>query len=707
MLPRSAVLRLAVLLVALAGTAAAQVPGADPSPHSEAALVTDVAAAVPGGSVDVALRLRLDDGWHAYWLNPGDAGLPVRVAWTLPAGATAGSLRFPPPETVTLAGLASFAHGGEAYFFTTVAVPADARGTFSVTGEATWLVCADVCLPARATVSLTLPVGDAAGRSADAPAVEAARDLLPVPAEGWTATAAATDGAYALTLRPPDGVRLDGAVFYPLESDVLAHGAPQAWRAEGAAWAASLTADSSADAPVERLRGVLAVPGARAVEIDAEIAGATMSAATDGPAPAGRLAGMLGLALVGGLLLNLMPCVFPVLSLKVMSFAQGHDAPTLRRHGLAFGAGVVGSFVALAAVLVALRAGGAALGWGFQLQSPPVVAALAGLMTVLALGLFGVVEIGTGVASAGARLDRFHGTTGAFLSGVLAVVVASPCTAPLMGAALGWALAQPAAVALVVFAVLGVGMALPVVALSFAPGVAQRLPRPGAWMETLKQALAFPLLLTAVWLVWVFGRQTGLDGAAALLAALVTLSLAVWTVGRWPAARATRRARTLSRTLAALLAVAAVALVAAASTGGVTITGGSADDAADAATRDAWQPFDAGRVDALVADGQAVFVDYTAAWCLTCQVNKRTTLRTAAVDRAFRDAGVVRVEADWTDRDAAIEASLAAFGRSGVPLYVLYPGGGRSPVLLPEVLTPGIVLAALADVSPPSTTALR
>jgi len=647
--------------------------------------VTDAASVRPGGAVDVALRLRLDDGWHAYWLNPGDSGLPVRVAWTLPDGVTAGPLRFPPPSRYALAGLTSYAHEGEAYFLTRVAVPATAAGAVTLTGEATWLVCADVCLPAEADVSITIPVGDGTGRTADADAVDAARAALPRPAEGWTAAAAATAGGYTLTLAPPDGVSLDGAMFFPSEAALLDHATEQTFRREGSAWAVELASSAFADTVATRLHGVLVPADGPAVEIDAEVAGAP--AAPAGDAPARSAAWMLLLALGGGLLLNLMPCVFPVLSLKVLSFAQGHDPVQLRRTGLAFGAGVVMSFVALAGVLVALRAGGASLGWGFQLQSPPVVAGLAALMTVLALSLFGVVEIGTGLASASARLDTRSGVAGAFGSGVLAVAVASPCTAPLMGAALGWALAQPAGLALLAFAVLGVGMALPVVALSFAPGLSARLPRPGAWMETLKQALAFPLLLTAVWLVWVFGRQTGVDGAATLLASLVLVGLAAWVVGRWPAARVGARARWTTRAVALSLVAIAVALV-----------GRVPAAAAETGAADGWEPFDPARVEALVADGRPVFVDYTAAWCLTCQVNKRTTLRTADVEAAFVRAGVVRVEADWTDRDPVIERSLASFGRSGVPLYVLYPGGGREPVLLPEVLTPDVVLEALDGV---------
>lgn len=683
---------------ALAQGAAVQ---ADPSPHTEASLVAGAASVRPGGAVEVALRLVVDPGWHVYWLNPGDSGLPVEVEWALPRDATAGPLRFPYPERLTLAGLTSFAHEGTVHFPARITVPADARGTVDLAARAEWLVCADVCLPAAADVALSLPVGDPGSSQGQAPGpgdaglALALRDL-PAPAVGWTTTAERTEGGYRLALAPPPGWTgtLQGATFFPSEKAVLDHAAEPAFRREGDAWAVSLPASAYAEAPVERLRGVLVgaegaelVPGARAIELDVAVAGDEAAGGPAGTAAGPGLWAALALAFVGGLLLNLMPCVFPVLSLKLLSFAGGREAEAgeRKRNGLAYGAGVVASFWVLAGLLLALRAGGEGLGWGFQLQSPPVVAALAALMTGLALNLLGVVEVGGRLSAVGGRYDRGTGTGGAFGSGVLATVVATPCTAPFMGAALGYALAQPVALALAVFTALGVGMALPLVALAFVPHLAARLPRPGPWMEATRQALAFPLLATAVWLVWVFGRQTGVDGAASLLLGLVLVGFAAWLVGRWPAGPSSVRARVAARGLAMAVLIAAVALVVLGARGGAPV----------AAAADGWEPYDAARVDALVAEGRPVFVDATAAWCLSCQVNARTTLHTDAVEAAFRDAGVARFRADWTERDPAITAFLARFGRSGVPMYAFYPGGGAEPVLLPAVLTPGLVLDAL------------
>jgi thiol:disulfide interchange protein DsbD len=687
-----------VALATLMLVAPAAAQDADLSPHSEASLVADVSAVQPGTSVDVALRLVLEPEWHAYWINPGDAGLPVEVEWTLPEGVTAGPLRFPAPERIDLEGVTSYAHEGDVWFPTRIAVPVGFAGTeVQLRGRATWLVCADVCLPAEAEVALTLPVGaPAPTRWADG--MRDALAALPVPAEGWQVAATATDGGYALTLQPPGEASLDGAQFFVFAKNLLSYTAAQDFRREGAAWAVELEASAYAEGTADRLRGVLVAAegemfpgGARAVEIDAEVAGGGLAAAAavgdDQEAGLGLWLALL-FALGGGVILNLMPCVFPILSIKILGFVEGRDADraALRAHGLAFAGGVLVSFWALAGALLALRAGGEGLGWGFQLQSPWIVGGLALLMVGIGLNLLGVFEVGQRLSTAGAQLDRRSGLRGAFLSGVLATVVATPCTAPFMGAALGYALAQPPAVSMLVFTALGLGMALPYVLLSFFPAWISRLPRPGAWMETLKQALAFPLFATAIWLVWVFGKQTGVDGATMLLMASLLVGMAAWLVGRWPAARATPRARWVARGLALAALVAAGTLFA-----------GSATRTADAAAApEGWQAFEPAAIEALVAEGTPVFIDFTAAWCLTCQVNKKTTLQTPEVEAAFASAGVTRVRADWTNRDADITAFLDRFGRSGVPLYVYYAGDGAEPVLLPEVLTPQIVLDALA-----------
>ena len=694
----SVLLAVAAVAACSARAASAQpagTPAGDSSPHSDARLVADVASVAPGDAFDVALEITVEPGWHIYWANPGDSGQPVTAAWTV-TGGEASPLRFPAPSRYDEAGLTTYTHSGTPSFLARIATDETASGTVQVSADARWLICADVCVPATQTVALAVPVGATVRTGA----LDAARAALPDAPEGWTASAASTDGGYLLTVQPPPGVSLDGAHFFPRQKGVLDHAAAQAFRQEGDAWAVRLGASDYATAPADRLAGVLTA-GDRAVSLDVPVATDASATASASAAPASGLGlwSALLFALVGGVVLNLMPCVFPILGIKVLGFVGGRDdSPArLRASGLAFGAGVVLSFLALAGGLLALRAAGAGLGWGFQLQSPPVVAGLAALMVALALNLLGVFSVGEKVATAGGRLDRGEGLSGAFLSGVLAVIVATPCTAPFMGAALGWAIAQPAALALVVFATLGVGMALPYVVLSFRPSLVRRLPRPGPWMETLKQGLAFPLFATAVWLVWVFGLQAGLDAAAGLLLALVLLGLAAWAWGRWPS-HAAHRARTTARAFAVAVVLAAVSLVTVASGG---IDGGNVSGGVRQAAAGEWQDWDADRVASLVVSGNPVFVDFTAAWCLTCQVNKKTVLHRPAVAQAFAARGVTTVRADWTTEDPAITDALASFGRSGVPLYVLYPGGDAAPVVLPEVLTTGAVLDALDRLAEP------
>ncbi|MFN3596666.1 MAG: protein-disulfide reductase DsbD family protein [Rubricoccaceae bacterium] len=688
---------------------AAQTLGTEGSPHSRASLVAPQASVAPGSTLDVGLRIELDPHWHTYWINPGDSGLPVRIAWELPPGVEAGPLRFPAPERLDVAGLVSYAFEDEVVLLAEIRVPsAFAAEALELRGQATWLVCEDVCLPAEATVSLTLPVraGPPVPDAAGAALVARARARLPAAVPGWQARAETTDLGYRLRLTPPAGWSgtLEGGQFFVAEGAVLNYAPPQLFVRDGADFVLDLQRSDFAQGTPEALEGVLVGPPGTtfdadgavvALALEAPVAGARLGASGDaaaGPAPLG-LALALVLALGGGLLLNLMPCVFPILSIKLLGFAQGRGTTraAMRAQGGAFGAGVLVSFWVLAGLLIALRAAGMGLGWGFQLQSPWLVAALALLMVVLALNLLGVFEVGGRLASVAGQMDRRSGTSGAFLSGVLAVIVATPCTAPFMGAALGFALAQPAAVALLVFTALGVGMALPYVLLALFPQWIERLPAPGPWMETLRQALAFPLLATAVWLVWVFGRQTGVDGAALLLLAIVALAVAAWLVGRWP------RYRTAGGVLVATRAI-ALAMLGAAALATLVATQQQPPVPDTAAAGDGWEAFSPERLEALVAEGRPVFIDFTAAWCLTCQVNKRTTLGTARVEEAFAEAGVVRVRADWTNRDPAISAILDAHGRSGVPFYLFYPGGGRPPLVLPEVLTPQAVLEAVGQV---------
>jgi len=727
MRPRSSTfafgLALSVLLLVAAPIRGLGQPTDEASPHSDATLITDVASVAPGEPFTAALRLKMEEGWHSYWKNPGDSGEPISIDWALPEGFEAGSFEWPYPKRVELAGVTSYGYGDEVVLPVRITPPDTLTPgtTVALEGRAEWLICADICLPAHAELERRLPVAEVPERDdAGGAAIAAAREKVPATVDGWTVQATRSSGSYTLALTPDGGRRpdLDGAYFYVDERQVLDHAAPQSLSRQGNTYLLALQASDYAQEPADRLQGTLVAPkganweaggNTRAMKVDVAV-DSTLSenlaaAGTTDTGGGVSLAWALLFAFAGGLLLNLMPCVFPVLSVKILGFAReaGGENGAVRRHGLLFGAGVLVSMWVLAGVLLALRAAGGQIGWGFQLQSPAFVALMTLLFFGIGLNLLGVFEVGTRLMNWGGRLQSetpSSGNTGAFLTGVLATVVATPCTAPFMGAALGAALALSAPGALLIFTALGVGMATPYVALSLVPRWLAVLPEPGGWMETLKQFFSFPMFATAIWLVWVFGQQTGNGGVALLLGALLLMSMAAWVVQRWPAPRLSRGVRIVTRSLAATMLVGAVAVALAGAGSGApaaSTDGPATRDAATASSAEgAWQSFSPEKVEALRNEGP-VFVDFTAAWCLTCQVNKRRVLTSETVMDAFNAHDVSLVRADWTNRDAEITNALEAHGRSGVPVYVLYAGDGSEPVLLPEVLTEDIVLDALDD----------
>ncbi|HEY0916950.1 MAG TPA: thioredoxin family protein [Solimonas sp.] len=684
----------AACLLALGPAAASAAPvQAD---HVVADLIAENQGLQPGGAVNhVALRLQPDEGWHVYWLNPGDSGIPTSLQWTLPAGIEAGPIQWPYPHAHTLGDLTNYGYGEETLHLVPLKL-SDAwkpgQGA-SLKAEAKWLVCKDVCIPGKATLNLNLPVQakpqpDPAWTAAFAKA----RAELPRPTPGWQARFAVADGSVTLGI---DGMpaHADRVEFFPEPNDLVNHAAPQRIDTDGSGTLRLSQGLSSyfVEAPAE-LRGVLvlheggkasayqlqAVPGA--VTAVPESAKPQDSAPQDSAAPSAPPSMLLVLAsaLLGGLILNLMPCVFPVLSLKALSLMQsrGQSDGEARRQALAYTAGVIVSFLVVAALLLALRAGGKAIGWGFQLQSPAFIGLLAYLLLALGLSLSGAVNFGTRWMGVGQGLTQKSGNAGAFFTGVLAVVVASPCTVPFMGSAVGYAMTQGGAVTLLVFAFLGLGLALPFLLLGFFPRLAAWLPRPGAWMETFKQAMAFPLYLTVVWLLWVLARQAGANAAGLVMLGMVLVAFAVWLWSR-------------RGVIAAVLKLGALALAAwllwlpAMEPGPAT--------QASVGHAEVWSEE---KVAELRAQGQTIFVDFTADWCLTCKVNERVALKTEAVQKAFRERGVTFLVADWTRNDPAITRVLERHQRPGVPLYLVYVKGGE-PKLLPQVLTPQIVIDSL------------
>ncbi|WP_420465157.1 protein-disulfide reductase DsbD family protein [Panacagrimonas sp.] len=667
--------------------------------HVEAELIAENLSA-QGGTYDnwIALRLRPDPGWHVYWRNPGDSGIPTELEWRdLPSAVEVGALHWPYPHPHSLGDLTNYGYDRETLHLLPVRL-GDAS-EFKLSAKAKWLVCKDICIPGEADLSLQLPL-EAQPPQPDpawAQAFAQAREEIPRAAPDWSATYAIEGGDFSLAVEGAAFPADARASFYAYANDLVSHAAPQRVSIDdrNGLRLSQTVSDYFVEAPAD-LAGVLVIEQgqepAKAFELRAQpgdvvpvpAGPAPATAVVEGASPAGAadasLLAMLGFALLGGVILNLMPCVFPVLSIKALSVlrARSDDAAHRRRHALAYTAGVLATFVAIAGVLIGLRAGGAALGWGFQLQSPTFVLALTCVIFAMGLSLSGLVQFGTSWMGAGQHLVERSGWSGSFFTGVLAVVVASPCTAPFMAPALGFALAQPAASSLLVFIALGLGLALPFLLIGFVPRLAAWLPRPGAWMETFKQVMAFPLYLTAVWLLWVLGGLTDRHGMALGLLALVLVALVLWWSGRGPGV--------LGKATIAAMLLGLVALMAQVSA--LTGAPGPAQH-----TQAGWEPYSDARFDELRAQGRSVFVDFTADWCLTCKVNERGALRSAEVREAFQVHDVALLLGDWTRPDPAITAVLQRYGRSGVPLY-LASRRGQAPQVLPQVLTPAVVSAA-------------
>ena len=682
----------------------------------QARLVSEVSALAPGQSFWVGLELNIRDGWHTYWRNPGDSGQATTLTWQLPPGFTAGDIVWATPHRFELPPLVNYGYAKHAVHLVNITAPKDLKtGTpIALSVKASWLVCSDVCIPEDANLKLTLPVNSQAGAvdPKDAALFAEARSELP-SAEPAATTARIQGGQLVIALGKEWGATLPQIktlAFFPYDEGGIEYAAPQTLtRAKDAVEVAMKLGDRPPQAGI--IRGVLLATeqsGNDTVTVPMEIA-ANFSPAGSPAADARQSARAAGVekaatslpvlllsAILGGLILNLMPCVFPVLSIKAIGLveqAKKHPA-AVRTKGLVFAAGVISSMLCLAAAMLALRAGGEQIGWGFQLQSPLFVTLLVYLLLAVGLNLSGVFEVGGGLAGVGDSLTQGDYYRASFFTGVLTTLVATPCTAPYMAFAIGAALTQPPTIALCIFAALGVGLALPYLLLCFAPWLRRALPRPGAWMDTLKQFFAFPIYASAAWLLWVLAQQTSSLGLGAALAGAVLIALAAWAYQKSKSSSTGGRVAALvTASLAVLLAFVLpmrFAEVAAASAAGSAGREHAADE---------WQPYDAAQVAALNAAGRPLLVNFTASWCLTCLVNERNAFADAAVREVFRNKGVTLMKGDWTNRDPAITRALAAFGRAGVPLYVVYNSkpGAAEPIILPQLLTAAAVQDAFAD----------
>jgi len=675
----------------------------------KARLVSEVTAIGPGQAFMVALELDIREGWHTYWRNPGDSGEPTKLAWQLPPGFTAGDIVWTTPHRFEIAPLVNYGYAKHAVHLVQITAPKDLKaGTpVSLAAKASWLVCSDVCIPEDANLQLSLPVSGQAGGvdSSSAALFTTARSELPTAQPAPTSARIAGD-KLIVTLGQEWGATLSqitSLAFFPYDEGGIEYATPQTLtRTKDAVDLAMKVGYQPPKAGA--IRGVLVVTEQNGTQTDTvpiEIA-ADFSAkppAQSNQEPEHSLATLLLFAVLGGLILNLMPCVFPVLSIKalnVMEQAKKHPAE-VRAKGLVFAAGVIVSMLCLAGVLLVLRAGGEQLGWGFQLQSPLFVTLLVYLLLAVGLNLSGVFEVGGGLAGVGDNLTQGDSYSASFFTGVLATLVATPCSAPFMAPAVGAALTQAPFNALCIFAALGVGIALPFVLLSFAPWMRGVLPKPGAWMDTLKQVFAFPVYATAAWLLWVVAQETSPFGLGAALAGSILVALAAWSFQKSRSAagggRITVIATAVISLLLAILLPIRFADVAAAAPSALPRPGAERPGA------DEWQPYSEARVAELNAAGRPLLVNFTASWCLTCLVNERNAFSDAAVQEIFRDKKVVLMKGDWTNRDPAITKALAAFGRAGVPLYLVYNGkpGSTGPVVLPQLLTAGVVQSAFAD----------
>ena len=669
--------------------------------HVTASLVATEASVQSGRPITVAIRLEHDAHWHTYWLNPG-TGYPTSIAWQLPPGWTAGEIQWPSPRIIrdSNGNITGNGYEGVTYLPITLTPPVDLKPGESValSAQVDWLMCADVCIPGDARVALTLPIRAEPPTPATGHGAEAAASLhsLPDTVPGWAITA--TRSGALTTLRLTAGAEApvkDPANLWFFAADgFIQYDKPQNVR-RGAAGEIllDLPISDSADQTIARLTGVLtssgswlaggALPGLR-IDVPLVAAAIPPSALSANAAPAAStsLLGTLALAFVGGLILNLMPCVFPVLGIKILGFVNqsGNDRRLITLHGVAFTVGVLLSFWALAGALAVLRAGGDQLGWGFQLQSPAFVFGLAAVMLVFALSMSGVFEFGLGATGVGANLQMKDGYSGSFFTGVLATIVATPCSAPFLAPALGAALALPTAESFVVFTTIALGLSVPYLLLSIFPQAVKVLPRPGAWMETFKQAMAFPLYATVGYLVWVLAGQTTESGLLMTLLGLTVIAMAAWLYGRYHAPGSTG-----GRMRFGLIGGLAL----------LTVGGWLGWPRAAAPTDLVWEAWSPERVTELRAQGRTVYVDFTARWCATCQTNKKVVFSSAEVLATFADRNVVALKADWTNQDARITAELAKWNRSAIPFNLIYRADRPEPQVLPELLTPQIVLDAL------------
>jgi len=703
--------------LSLTGIAPAGAQLADTSPKVKPALVASVKRVVQGRAFEVGLRQVIKPNWHTYWKNPGDSGEPTRISWELPDGFKASEIVWPMPEALPYGPLTNYGYSNEVLLPVTITPPAELHTSeVTLTAKATWLVCEKICIPESATLSITIPVASdeaAVQPSSFASMFDMARRNRPLQVE-WPVSAHKA-GAEELKLRVDapslDAAKIQRVEFFPTEWGLIDHAAPQSLRWYKSGFVLKLKPGELARAtPAPDLNGILVITERIAEEgvvrngfrlvtriqdsaLDSDTLGAEVALGTNAaPTTSGiTIWQAIIFAVLGGVILNVMPCVLPILSLKVMSLAQ-HSEGSPVRGGLAYLTGVMVSFAVLAVILLSLKAVGASVGWGFQFQSPMFVLAMIALFFALGLSMSGVFDIGGNIVGIGESLTRRSGLAGSFFTGMLATIAATPCTAPFMGAAVGYALTRSSFETVVVLLALGLGFAAPVVALSSTDAARRVLPKPGPWMEILKQALAFPLYATVAWLAWVLSHQAGSDGVLATGIVLIGIGFTAWIVGRPIGALNVRLA------LAAVIMLGAILLLPNLSATRANVTSLASKTSEAGVDMDGAERFSLATVELHRNEGRAVFVNLTAAWCISCKVNERVALSTKGFKDALSQHNISYLKGDWTNRNEEIAGVLRAFGRAGVPLYLLYPANtAEKPIILPQILTEAIVIQYFAS----------
>jgi thiol:disulfide interchange protein len=692
--------------------------------NAEVELISENLTVTPGETFWIGVRMDLRDGWYVYYRNPGDSGIPLMLEWMHDRDFQIGEIKWPYPLWIDVGtGLASYGYYGDVLFMMEATAPADLEpGTeYTLKAEADYLICEKICIPEYVDLELTLDVSESEPEYNEVwlPYFAETRAKLPVVLDYWNADANVSDDGKKITLElTTDAFELPDyseIIYFANKEGEIENAQKPEFKQEDNRVIITMQKSGYKSDDVTRVWGLVYNADGwddsgeiKAITVDVDLADNAVTAVGEDESLysvfSSQFLVILGFAFLGGLILNLMPCVFPIISIKMMNFMQmsGHESGEVKKHGIVFGAGVLLSFLVLAGLLLLLRAGGQELGWGFQLQTPAFIAFMTFLMFGLGLSLMGMFEIGSSLISVAGKAGTGEGLRGSFFSGILATVLATPCTAPFMGTALGVAITLPAATALTIFAALGIGMAAPYVLLSSFPALMKVLPKPGAWMETFKQAMAFPLFATAIWLTWVFGQQTGVDGLTGLLTGLLSLTAGVWLIHRWNRYQISTATRVVTRGLAAFF-IAGGFLFA--------INTEANRPEPDAAIVDSygieWEHFTADLIRQNVNAGRNVYVDFTADWCITCHANKRLVFSSDRVIERFEELDFVMVKADWTNRNPEITQALASFGRNGVPLNVMYSESLEEPLVLPAVLTPGIVLEALEKLSAGESITLR